>query len=244
MKLSFFPATYLVPLLFCSSIMAQADHIPSSWSLPAHPRILLLKGEEAAIKKTVGNDTVWMQLEQAILAASDQILPTAPVERIKIGRRLLDKSREALRRIFFLSYAYRMTGQQKYADRAQKELLAVAAFSDWNPSHFLDVAEMTLAVAIGYDWLYDKLSLQSRALIKEAILKKGIEPSLDPKNNGWLRVEHNWNQVCNAGMCYGAMAIYEDDPALARQIINRSINAVPRAMQDYAPVGVYPDGYG
>jgi hypothetical protein len=244
MKLSFFPAAYLVSLLFSSSVMAQADHIPSSWSLPSHPRILLLKGEEAAIKKTIGNDTVWMQLEQAILDASDQILPTAPVERIKIGRRLLDKSREALRRIFFLSYAYRMTGEQKYADRAQKELLAVAAFSDWNPSHFLDVAEMTMAVAIGYDWLYDKLSPQSRSLIKEAILKKGIEPSLDPKNNGWLRVEHNWNQVCNAGMCYGAIAIYEDDPELARQIINRSIDAVPHAMQDYAPDGVYPEGYG
>src|ERR1700730_3640964 len=116
------------------------------------------------------------------------MLALAPIERIQIGRRLLDKSREALRRLFFLSYAHRMTQQQKYLQRAERELLAISAFSDWNPSHFLDVAEMTMAVSIGYDWLYNNLSADSRAIIKEAILKKGIEPSLDPKNNGWLKV--------------------------------------------------------
>ncbi len=101
-----------------------------------------------------------------------------------------------------------------------------------------------MAVSIGYDWLYDRLSPQSRSIIKEAILKKGIEPSLDPKNNSWLRVEHNWNQVCNAGMCYGAMAIYEDQPELAKQIINRGIDAVAIPMKDYSPDGGYPEGYG
>ena len=51
-----------------------------------------------------------------------------------------------------------MTSEKKYLNRAVKEMLAVSAFSDWNPSHFLDVAEMTMAVSIGYDWLYDGLS--------------------------------------------------------------------------------------
>ena len=31
-------------------------------------------------------------------------------------------------------------------------MLTAARFEDWNPSHFLDVAEMTFALAIGYDW--------------------------------------------------------------------------------------------
>ncbi len=108
-------------------------------------------------------------MQQAIINESDNLISVAPVERIQIGRRLLDKSREALRRLFFLSYAYRTTGEQKYFDRAEQELLKISGFSDWNPSHFLDVAEMTMAVAIGYDWLYDKLSPGSRATIKEAI---------------------------------------------------------------------------
>lgn len=234
----------IVLLIVSGTVSAQADHLGSAIEIPAHPRILMLKGEEDIIKRTISGDSTWYKVQQAILDESDTLLSKAPVERIKIGRRLLDKSREALRRLFFLSYAYRMTTQEKYLKRAEKELLAISAFSDWNPDHFLDVAEMTMAVSIGYDWLYNNLSRKSRTIIKEAILKKGIEPSLDTQYNSWLTAEHNWNQVCNAGMTYGALAIYEDHPKLAKQIINRAINTIVLAMKDYGPNGAYPEGYG
>ena len=223
---------------------AQTDYVGNSFQLPAHPRILLFRGEENTLKKNVSANVTWSKVQQAILNESDHLIIADPIQRIQIGRRLLDKSREALRRMFFLSYAYRITGNQKYAERGEKELLTIAGFSDWNPSHFLDVAEMTMAMAIGYDWLYDQLSSTSRTAIKEAILKKGLEPSLDSEYNSWLRAEHNWNQVCNAGMTYGAMAIYEDEPVLAKQIINRAIDAIVLPMKEYAPDGGYPEGYG
>ena len=245
MKNNYCLVNFLILLLFpFSFILAQTDHIGSDITLPGHPRILMLQGEEAAIQQNVATDKTWNKLQQAILNESDALISAAPLQRIKIGRRLLDKSREALRRLFFLSYAYRMTHDKKYADRAEKEMLAIAAFTDWNPSHFLDVAEMTMAVSIGYDWLYNELPASSRSIIKEAILKKGIEPSLDVKNNSWLKVEHNWNQVCNAGMAYGALAIYEDEPELAKRIINRSIESIVLPMKDFAPDGAYPEGYG
>lgn len=223
---------------------AQTDHIGQIQQMPGHPRILLMKGEEANIKSTIAKDAVWANTHKAIIDESERLMQIAPIQRIQIGRRLLDKSREALRRLFFLSYAYRTTEEKKYLDRAEKEMLAVAGFSDWNPSHFLDVAEMTMAVAIGYDWLYNDLSDASKSTIKEAILKKGLEPSLESKYNSWLKAEHNWNQVCNAGMTYGAMAIYEDHPKLGKEIINRAISSIVLPMHDYAPDGVYPEGYG
>ncbi len=58
------------------------------------------------------------------------------------GKRLLSVSRLVLKRIFYLSYAYRMTKEEKYAYRATQEMLSVSRFPDWNPSHFLDVGEM------------------------------------------------------------------------------------------------------
>ena len=235
---------FISHLVMAQTAPVQTDYIGAPARFPGHPRILLLGGDEAALKKTISGDKIWSKMQQAILDESDRMLSLPPVERIQIGRRLLDKSREALRRIFFLSYAYRTTGDAKYLQRGEKEMLAIAAFSDWNPPHFLDVAEMTMAMSIGYDWLYSGISPASRAIIKEAIIKKGIEPSLDPKNNGWLKVEHNWNQVCNAGMTYGALAIYDDEPALAKQIINRSIETVVSSMKDMAPDGAYPEGYG
>jgi hypothetical protein len=172
------------------------------------------------------------------------MIPLPTLERIQIGKRLLDKSRECLKRVFYLSYSYKVTKEKKYLERAQKELLKVSNFSDWNPSHFLDVAEMTMAVAIGYDWLFESLSEDSRRVIKDAILKKGLEPSMNAKHNSWLKATHNWNQVCNAGMTFGALAIYEDNPELAKNIIRRSVASIKLPMADYKPDGAYPEGYG
>ncbi|MVM29841.1 DUF4962 domain-containing protein [Spirosoma sp. HMF4905] len=243
MNLLFLRLTSLLFLFVHFVALAQVDHLASTNKLPGHPRLLLLKGEEEAIKRTIDADKTWNNLHQAILTECDALLNKPTLERIKIGRRLLDKSREGLRRVFFLSYAWRLTHQEKYLKRAEQELLALSAFEDWNPTHFLDVAEMTMAVSIGYDWLYNDLSEQSRSIIKEAILKKGIEPSLDSKYNSWLKATHNWNQVCNAGMTYGALAIYEDQPELAKTIINRAIDSVVLPMGDYSPNGAYPEGY-
>ena len=237
---------YCLIILFSliqNPIFGQLKHLTDVKNMPNHPRILLLQGEEKNIQKSIDGDKNWAKIHQFILAESDKIIPLPTLERIQIGKRLLDKSRECLRRVFHLSYAYRLTKDKKYLDRCEKELLKVAQFSDWNPSHFLDVAEMTMGVSIGYDWLYDDLSPNSRTIIKEAILKKGLEPSLDKKNNNWLKVTSNWNQVCNAGMTYGALAIYEDDPELAKKIIDRAIESIKLSMAEYKPDGAYPEGY-
>lgn len=218
-------------------------YLKAETKVPNHPRILLLQGEEKSILKNIASDQNWAKIHQVIIAESDHLLNQPTLERIQIGRRLLDKSRECLRRVFYLSYAYRTTHDKKYLTRAEQELLKVSQFSDWNPSHFLDVAEMTVGVAIGYDWLYNDLPQSSRGIIREAILKKGIEPSLDSKYNYWLKNSNNWNQVCNAGMSYGALAIYEDNPALAQQIIDRAIGSIQIPMGDYKPEGAYPEGY-
>jgi hypothetical protein len=231
---------WLISITACAQIETKTNIS----ALPAHPRILLLEGEEAAIKKTIASDAIWKVTHQFIIDESNKLIGKPPVERVLIGRRLLDKSREALRRIFFLSYAWRMTSEAKYLERAEKELIAVSDFSDWNPSHFLDVAEMTMAASIGYDWLYKGLSSESRVKIKDAIIEKGLNPSFESKNNSWITATHNWNQVCNAGMTFGALAVYEDQNELATSIIDRAIGSIKLPMEDYLPDGAYPEGYG
>ncbi|KQS26631.1 heparinase II/III family protein [Dyadobacter sp. Leaf189] len=209
-----------------------------------HPRLLLLKGEEQAVLSQIRKHPEWDAIHKEILAECDKMLDIAPVERIKIGKRLLDKSRECLRRVFQLSYAYRTTKDEKYLRRAEKEMLAVAAFEDWNPTHFLDVAEMTMAMAIGYDWLFDGLSEESRGKIREAIVKKGIEPSNEKRYSNFLNAEHNWNQVCNAGITFGALAVAESEPELAAKMISRAVASIPKAMvPSYEPDGTYPEGF-
>ncbi|MBA4849648.1 heparinase II/III family protein [Emticicia sp. BO119] len=234
---------FLVLIFIAFNTSSQLLHLKEDVKVSNHPRILLLQGEETTILKNIASDSNWKKIHLVILAESDRLLNQPVLERIQIGRRLLATSRECLRRIFYLSYSYRITNDKKYLTRAEEELVKVSQFSDWNPSHFLDVAEMTMGVAIGYDWLFKDLQQSSKEIIKEAILKKGIEPSLNSKYNYWLKNSNNWNQVCNAGMSYGALAIYEENPALARQIIDRAVESIKIPMGDYKPEGAYPEGY-
>ena len=236
---------HLAILLLSSTIVqAQWKYLQDVNDIPPHPRILMLAGEEQQIKSNIAADPVWAKMHQSIIAECDNMVPLPVSERIVEGRRLLGVSREVLRRVFYLSYAYRMTGQEAYAGRAEREMLAVSAFSDWNPSHFLDVAEMTMALAIGYDWLYDRLSPTTRDIIKTAILRHGLDPSLNSDIARFLTASHNWNQVCNAGLTFGALAVFEELPELSKMIIDRAVETIHQPMKAYAPDGVYPEGYG
>ena len=230
--------------LFIGAVIIMAANSCQQSNYPGHPRILLFEGEEKAILEQVETDETWGKIHSIIMDESENLLQQEPLERIQIGRRLLSTSREYLRRVLYLSYAYRMTDDERFSTHAERHLLKAAGFSDWNPTHFLDVAEMTMALAIGYDWLYDELPETSKQIIKEAIVKKGLEPSYNEDYNWFLQAEHNWNQVCNAGMTFGALAIREDHPGLADSVIDRAFETIPLAMHDYRPDGAYPEGYG
>ena len=237
--------SFAMVLLAVANGRAQEKYVSNDYQPQVHPRLLLSKGEEDGIKQSLKNEPLKMKVHEAIINESKHMLTKPFVERKLEGRRLLGQSREFLRRMFFLSYAYRMTGETEFAERAEKEMLVVAAFNDWNPSHYLDVAEMTTGMAIGYDWLYTSLSDASRKSIANAIVGLGLTPSLDTiKCKSWLKGTNNWNQVCNTGMTFGALAVYESDPTLANKIINRSIDAIQLAMKEYAPDGAYQEGYG
>ena len=239
----FRPLTLLLVLFFSSFSEIQAQDLKGVHMTAPHPRLLMTKADEASIKASVKGNGFWRQVDSLLMKAANSALSLPAPQRIVTGRRLLDVSRETLRRVLLLGYAYRMTGDSRYAQRAEQELLSVSAFSDWNPSHFLDVAEMTTAVAVGYDWLFDVMSNDTKDTIRKAIINKGLKPSFDAQYNGWLQKENNWNQVCNSAMAYGALAIYEDASTLADSVIQRSITSIHKPMKNYGPDGAYPEGY-
>lgn len=208
----------------------------------SHPRLMVDAETFAKINRAAEKDERLAGLRKIVIKMADKVLDRKPVERKLEGKRLLSVSREALERISSLAMAYRLTDDKRYLVRAEKEMMAVCGFEDWNPSHFLDVAEMTLALALGYDWLHDALSTETRTAVRDAILHKGIEPSFARKH-GWIRGTNNWNQVCHGGIVSGALAILEDEPELAARAVQRAVEGVPVAMKvSYDPDGAYPEG--
>ncbi|MBR5072367.1 MAG: heparinase II/III family protein [Bacteroidales bacterium] len=222
---------FLLIMLSCS-IAAAAENAPG-----AHPRLLMRAGEEPAAAAGLP-----LRVDSVIRAYSDAVLDVPPVERSMTGNRLLQTSREVLKRVFWLSWTYRMHGGEIYARRAVEEMLAVSAFSDWNPSHFLDDAEMTMALAIGYDWLYPCMTGDERAVVSGAIMDKGLKAALNDADAWFYRIGNNWNSVCNACMVFGALAVWENDPDFCRAMLGKSLESNKLAYTAYAGGG-YPEGY-
>ena len=223
-----------------SAAATAASHYPAPCP---HPRLLLKAGEEATIRAAIGTDPLMKDAYLSIKEYSDKLLGVPPCERVVTGRRLLSVSREVLRRIFWLATAYRIDGKDEYASRAIEEMLAVAAYNDWNPSHFLDVAEMTAAMALGYDWLYGQMTPPQRDSVRNAIIGKGLSMAQMPQYNAFYRMASNWNQVCNAGMAMGALAVWEDNVEQSSELLDKCLETNGKSLERYSPEGAYPEGY-
>jgi hypothetical protein len=204
------------------------------------PSLLLTEARLSRVLEMVERDPLLEAVSAAIVVGADRLVGREPLERVVTGRRLLSVSREYLRRMVWLGTAHQLTGDDKFIRQAETEMLAAAAFSDWNPSHFLDTAEMTAALGLGYDWFHRVLSEESKRRIREAIVTKGLEPSFH--HDGWTRARHNWNQVCNGGLALGALALREEEPELAARVVHRAVTTVQPAMDEYEPDGAYPEG--
>jgi len=213
---------------------------------PQHPRLLITSQDLAAVRAGSATNAITSAVLTQAETSARALLSQPPLTYRKDGRRLLAVSREALRRLMLWSFAYRLNGEKIFLDRAQQEMLTLAAFADWNPTHFLDTAEMTAALAIAYDWLFEDLSPAARDTIRKAILEKGLNPALDPKAkwNGWQQRDNNWNQVCFGGLTLGALAIAESEAAPSRELLERARTNNVIGLRPYAPDGVYPEGPG
>ena len=212
-----------------------------------HPRLLATAADFAKLKdqcEQAGQTSEWFARLQA---DANKLLSAPPLEyRIPDGKRLLAVSRAAKERVLLLGLVYRLTDEPKYAQRLWRELDTVTHFKDWNPSHFLDTAEMTFAVAIGYDWLYNTWTPEQRDQLRQAIVHLGLEQAFPvyEKLSSWAKAIHNWNQVCNGGMAVGALAIAEEEPELSRRILHDALLSLPRAMNEFAPDGGWGEGPG
>ncbi|VGO17799.1 hypothetical protein PDESU_06401 [Pontiella desulfatans] len=206
-----------------------------------HPRLVFTPELVADLKAKTKTDPVLRNLYAAIKLNAEKIHGQPLLERKMVGRRLLGTSREMLYRINMLGVVYLVDGDPRTLGRINDELLAVCAFKDWNPKHFLDVAEMSLAVALALDWTDGNLPAETIKTAEAALLSKGLLADGKPQARIFQN-DNNWNQVCNGGMIAASIALADTHPELAAETIRRAIDALPNALKEYMPDGVYPEG--
>jgi hypothetical protein len=205
---------------------------------------MLLAEDEARIRQSLTTDLAERTYRDLLLRNGSRVITQPPPERVLTGSRLLTVSRTVLDRVMTLALLYRLDGDRRWVARAREELLAAAAFSDWNPAHFVDVAEMAHAFAIGYDWMYDALTPDDRTTIRRALVEKGLQPAAQEytARAPWTTSAHNWNLVCNGSVIIAALAIADEEPGLAGSLLAQALASLPTAIAAYAPDGAWPEG--
>jgi len=180
-----------------------------------------------------------------VVKRAEKVLKERTCEyRIPDGKRLLSESRSALHHVLHCGWAWRTTGDVRFKERAIRELDAACALQDWNPSHFLDTAEMATAVAVGYDWLYPSLNDEQKKRYEDALLEKALRVvgEKHEKSGWWRGATNNWSQVCGTGMALAAEAVKERDPGLCEPLIEHGKRLIESCERFYRPDGAYPEG--
>lgn len=223
---------------------------PSTSSPRSHPRLIAPAYKWDALKSNlVAENPYFTFWNQTIMdnAEANYSLPLTP-RIIDGGSGMLDVSRQIKEKVKNWSYAWRMTGNTKWANRVYEEL-NYAAGNDpnnqfgpnnntrWYPQHFLDVAEMASAFAIGYDWCYDQWTDDQRQMLRTAMIENALQLGQTDLQcqgqscSGWWfnptngdPIAGNWNCVINAGLTLAALAIQGDDTSgIAESVIGLTI---------------------
>ncbi|KIJ68204.1 hypothetical protein HYDPIDRAFT_106355 [Hydnomerulius pinastri MD-312] len=216
------------------------------------PRLIAPAYKWQALPNLISNDPYLSGWNNTIFGNASQYYALPPVVYyMDGGNGILDPAREIKQRVKAFSYVYRLTNDTKWVDRTWTELQNAAGnltggwgpadSTKWNPTHFLDTAELTAAYAIAYDWLYDQWTSDQKESIRYTMIEYGLNNGMiayndanDPLYFGWWRnnTEGNWNCVCNNGLTMGALAIFGDDTTgIAEQLLGMTI---PNALENCA----------
>jgi len=239
--------TFSLLFLGLASLLPAQDSLTADWLRthlkPGAPRLFFTPQTQERLPQVIRKNALAAAYYALLEEQANALLQAPVLERRQEGRRLLGVSREALRRLSTLSLLCRLDSKEAHLRRLEQELEAVCRFSDWNPSHFLDVAEMALGVAIAVDWAGEMMRPEVRRLARQALLDKALLPSLEEADyNWWITTSNNWNQVCHSGLTATAIVLADEHPELTARILQRSITQLPLALHEYAPDGAYPEG--
>lgn len=210
----------------------------------AHPRIMATAADFARIRRDVKTDPHMKQWFEDTKATADELIAKDLGEPPEISD--FGKGNDMRDDITTIAMVYQITQDEKYAEYVRQYLLYACDIPKWGPAQFLDVVETSSGVCIGYDWIYNYLTPEERQKISSTIVTKALQPGLNtyrPDEPGaWPTRDTNWNVVCNGGMLMGAIAVADEDPATAEEIIEYSMRGVEYMMKQYATSGGWHEG--
>ncbi|WP_231638545.1 discoidin domain-containing protein [Paenibacillus sp. JCM 10914] len=210
-----------------------------------HPRLLASTEDLNQSRLWLDNGDRYMsEWMDRLRRQADPVLSTTPLSYSPNGGNVY-----MLRdRLIPTALMYRFTGESRYAQRVWQELEAMTHYEDWGgrTNNILALSELSFAVALAYDWIYDDLDQLQRAQLNTAIKDHALAVALD-----WYRGEfrhngehNNINLVDNGGLGLLALAV-ADEPeteAQALEVIQSTFQKLQYALRHYTEDGAWPEG--
>lgn len=210
-----------------------------------HPRVLA-DGERIAKLKADMKKYPFLKrwVDDLIKSADSYVEADAPFFNKTDNTRILNVSLDMQHGMTKLGIAWQLTGDEKYAAAAWEDLEAVSRFVSWNPTHYLDVATMSLAVGIGYSWFYDYLTEEQKDIIAAGYKRNALEPYLDAvdSDDWWCHSASNWNPWTHGGMFGGIVALSDRLGDDGKYALDRLFPYLEYLYSEFLPDGAWAEG--
>ena len=242
-----------------------------------HPRVLADSATFAGLHDKYSIDSEVKKAVDRIISFADIFVNTSQRPYAKYGMtddvRMLSPIYDCGNTVITCAFAWQYTHDEKYAQRAWKEIEYFcndSAWPDWNPYQMLGIGEAMYNCAIAYDWLYDYLNETQKAEIRRALQDKawrhywndinGVSyKDADGKRDHcpyvsadeelersliWreLQRNNNWSFVIHGGAVMSAVAVFDEMPDEASEMISVAVDDCVNAFEGFAPDGAWFEG--
>ncbi len=195
------------PVLSWDYVMSRPWQRPQKLDdfVGVHPRYLLNEARITTLKSRI--KTTHKKLWEIVEQKADSFNGRQPA----LGENTQSSMRRVGRELPWMALAYVLTENPVHLDNAKKWMMALCECADWDGGESLGAGECLSAVAIGYDWLYHKLSESERNYIKERLVHHAELMKNGPPqhHDRWLA---NHNHVENSGLAAAGFVLYDEVP--------------------------------
>ncbi|KAJ5919075.1 hypothetical protein N7466_010018 [Penicillium verhagenii] len=207
-------------------------------ALPSHPRLIFNEKRIDAVLSMNKTDTYYQDILARIQRSAD-VTVASPLSITSAE----SWSSSIRMDVGAVAGTYLLTKNTTYSDWVAESILLLANLPDWDPSDYMDTADIAMTVSLGYDWIYDTLTVAHRKKIQAAIIELAFLPALNSSINSWSEHTNNWAQVTHCSLIMATLAIGQAHPKLAHEILEFSFPKLNTSLEQYAPDGGWVEGY-
>lgn len=143
------------------------------------PRLIQNAAGWAAIKNQIAADPVLAKMMDNLKASGEDLLKDPELNRINGEvRGTTSEGSKAIYRMGLLAALHYGDGDLKWKERGAREVMLLCDkvnFRDWHPTEAVAVADMVIAVSLGYDWFRDGYNAAQAAEIRTFLRQKGVD---------------------------------------------------------------------